>query len=165
MFKTSLLYTVYFSGNCFHGSCSHVHLSMTVLTMLKDAVHHTFSTWQRCFRSSSSSIPKAAYFFAMPLVMLCTPVCNLVCSIFQEHFYHHQEGGKEWLNEDLRTKRDFPSDFVVEENTEWHPQMERIFLIYSPANYHPPISITWASTATQTCKISQNNQFSCCERA
>lgn len=176
-FKISLLYTVHFSGSCFHGSCSHVQLRMAILAMLKDAVHNTFSTWQRWFRSSSSSIPRAAYFFAvpqpcMPLVMLCTPVCNLVCSMFHEHFYHHHwkgggcKGGwermTEWRAED---EERFPKLTLLLKKTgndilRW----KRFSLSALLPIIIPPISITWASTATQIRKISQNNQLSCCGR-
>lgn len=176
-FKISLSYTVHFLGNCFRGSCSHVHVRMAILAMLKDAVHNTFSTWQRWFISFSSPLPRAAYFCAMPQscvpsVMLCTPVCNLFCSMFHEHVYHHHwksggcGGGWERMTEWRAEEEERFLKLTLLSKKTWNDilRRKRFFLSVLLPIIIPPISITWASTATQTCRISQNNQFSCCER-
>ena len=167
---------------CFSlGSCSHTHTGMAVFAMLKYVAHNIFSSRHIWFRSSCSSLPRAVHFSAtpqpcMPSVVPCTAVCNLGCSMSHDHFcqHHWKSGGcrggwermNEWMDEWMHGwggRKISQADFVVEENI-WNNilRWEIFFLSAFLLIITPPISRTLASTATQTCRRSQNNQFTYC---
>lgn len=153
-FKMSVLYTVVFLDKAvffYMASWSRVCIGMAVLAVLKNVVHHTFSSCQSCL----DFLVHPSQMLHISLVchsLLCPRSCHSLLSATcfaarrmstsisttKGWWLQRRVGKKEWVNEWLRRKRHFSTWLCYwRKHMEWHPQMEKIFLICPPDDYHP----------------------------